>query len=190
MKKLYFPALLGLIALASCKGGGADTSKYVGSWQATSFETPTEDSLTNVQLETQLKQIETWTEIPPEMKEMKIPTLDSAKKFATSFLNDQKAQMEPNREEFIKSFKMELGADGIAYRMASEVKDTAMWYTAQTKDGKTLIILDPFVDSKDNVPFQAALTAFEVIHSSGDSLRLKLRQPKELITNFSFQKSK
>ena len=192
MKKMIFPALVGLISFASCQnGGGGNASQYAGVWQAVSFETPTEDSMTNVQIDMQLKQIAEWTEVPKELKDqIKTNNLDSAKAFAISFINEQKAQMEPQRKQFIDSFKLDLQADGNAYRIIGSIIDTAYWYTATTKAGANLIIMDPFVAGKKDVPMQASLSGFQVVFASSDSLRLAVHQPEDFKTYISLKKTK
>lgn len=192
MKKLIFPAIIGLISFASCQnGGGSNSAQYAGVWQAVGFETPTEDSMTDVQIDMQLKQIAAWTEVPKElMEQIKTKNLDSAKAFATDFINEQKSQMEPQRKQFIDSFKLDLQADGNAYRIIGSIIDTAYWYTATTKSGTNLIILDPFVSGKQDIPMQATLSGFQVVYASSDSLRLAVHQPEDFKTFISLKKAK
>ncbi|MBX9448818.1 MAG: hypothetical protein KL787_03485 [Taibaiella sp.] len=139
----------------------------------------------------QIQEVEGWTEVPKEFTEQfKITNLDSAKNMAKNLINEQIANREPEREKLIGSFQMILTPEGNAYRTTDNVKDTAVWYTAKDNNGKSLIIIDPFVPGKLDIDPRATFTIFEVVHGSGDSMRIQIRQPEEFKTFISFKKNK
>ncbi len=189
MKKLIIPGIFLISAFASCQS--SNSLNIEGAWQATAFETPTEDSLTTVESEAMLKEISAWTKIPDDVKaQFKVDNLDSAKKLASDIIKEQVAGRQPEREKLINSFVITFGKNGTVYRKTESMTDTSMWYAAKDPHGKQLILIDPFIPGKANIAPQAAVTVFEVEHHSGDSLRIKIRQPEEFKTFISFKKSK
>lgn len=190
MKKIVSIALLSAYALASCSDGN-NKSKLVGTWKATSIETPTEDSLILVEKDLRMKEIDSWTEVPQMFKEeRKISNLDSAKALAKQEINTYLESREEDRNSLVETFQMTFEGNGKLYRKTQDIHDTAEWYLTKDNQGKQVIVVDPFVPGKTNIPPQAPITIFEVVHNSGDSLRLQFRQSEEYKMYISLKKNK
>jgi hypothetical protein len=97
---------------------------------------------------------------------------------------------EEERQKLINSFQLVLEEDGKCYRKTDGLVDTSVWFLALDAGGKEVIVIDPFVPGKSEVPPQATFSVFEVVHISGDSLRVQIRQPEEFKTHISFTKAK
>lgn len=188
MKKLIIPAFLGLIALYSCNGGGSNTpSNLTGKWNATGIESPTEDSMADVQLKMYLEQIDKIDKVDPEMaKEFKTNNLDSVKSLLRERVQGQKAQMAEERKKSVDQFKIELQADGTAIvpGMEEGKHDTAVWYSTTVKD-KQIIFIDPVIVGKPG-----SMLAFQVVEQKGDEIKLAFHQSADMKAYITLQKQK
>lgn len=188
MKKIIIPAFLGLIALYSCNGGGSNTpANLTGKWNATSIESPTEDSMAEVQLNMYMQQIDQIDKVDPEMaKEFKTNNLDSVKSLLKQRVSSQKDQMLEERKKSAEQFKIELLSDGTAIvpGMEEGKQDTAVWYSTTVKD-KQILFIDPVIVGKPG-----SILSFQVVENSGDNMKLAFHQNAEMKAFVSLTKQK
>ncbi|MFT4062615.1 MAG: hypothetical protein QM642_09700 [Edaphocola sp.] len=172
-KNIVFVAGACLLFLAACQNG--HKGALVGKWQATKLTMPQRDSMMQIQLKEELARIDTLGTVDTTM----------AKRYGTTDLNDfkTKAKAEINKQfedskgqmkKAAEDFKFELKSNGEAILINPNGTDTLNWYTAD--DGKKLF-LDPFDRKSGNPAGPGQVLTFDIVHASGDSLRLRVHQP-------------
>jgi len=174
-KTLIIAAGAGLFSLASCQQG--NSPNITGKWQATAIEVPSQDSMLQVQMKSQLAQIDSLTKVDSNMaRHYGTSDLETIKKMAREEVNKQPEQMKKQMKEASDDFSFELMKDGQAVTFSKMATDTARWYFAD--EGKKLV-LDPFEKKNENPnPMQAQqVMIFDIIHAGSDSLRLRVHQP-------------
>lgn len=186
MKKIIIPALiLGAVSLYSCKGGAGNDSKVVGKWQGVSIESPTEDSMSKVQEQMYVQQIDGLTTVDADMqKEFKTSNLDSVKSLLKARIADQKKQMDSAKVKQAESLEFTLESNGTAILKNEKENDTMTWYTVNV-EGKTLLFIDPVLSKK-----KGALMAFSVDEAKGDNLKLAVHQSSEMEMYINMKKVK
>jgi len=187
MKKIIIPAfLLGTIAIASCKGGASHDGKLTGKWKGVSIESPTEDSMSLLQEQAYLQQVDQLTTVDENMKkEFKTSNLDSIKTLLRGRVAEQKNMMAEQKQKSAQGLEFTLEGNGNAIVKIDSAKyDTFTWYSVNV-DNNTLLYIDPMIKGKEG-----SLMAFKVLEAKGDDLKLAVHQTSDMKMSVNLKKVK
>ncbi len=173
-KYLHIIAGVGMLAVASCSNNSEP--KLEGKWQASSIETPSQDSILKVQMKEQLASIDTLKTASAEMyKHYETKDIEVVKTKAREEVNKQPEMMKEQMAQSAKEFSFQLLANGDAITFTKNGADTGTWYFADK--GKKLI-LDPLEKAKAAATQMAPqqVMIFDIVHAGADSMRLRLHE--------------
>jgi hypothetical protein len=176
-KNILFAAGAGLILLASCQNGGSSNPNVKGKWQASAIDIPSQDSIMQSQMKSQIDQIDALTTVDSGMiQHFGTADLATIKQKAKEELQQQPTKMKEQMKEEAANFSFELLDNNVAITNFGKMgPDTLVWYTGD--NGKKLF-LDPYSKSNANPMGGSQIMTFEIIHAGSDSLRLKVHQAK------------
>lgn len=172
-KHLILIAGAGILALASCK----NAPNITGKWQASSIESPSEDSMFNEEIKSRLASIDTLTKLDSSMvKYFQSSDLAVVKEKMKKELSEQPEKRKEQMKKAAETFSFELKSDGSAIQFGEMGQnDTARYYFA---DDNKKLVFDPLDVKKAKNPMAPPpqVMIFDIIHTGSDSLRLRLHQ--------------
>lgn len=160
--------------LASCQNSNPNIA---GKWQASSIESPSQDSMVKEDMKSQLAMADTLSKLDSSLiKHFGSADLATVKEKWKAEINQTPQKYQDQMKKAAESFSFELLPDNKVISFNEGQADTAVFYFA---DNGKKIVFDPLETKKANNNPMAPppqVMIFDIIHSGGDSLRLRLHQ--------------